>query len=137
MQRRRGSDSPPLSFCGSRSDGDTRSLVTEWRLGAFCGPAAEEAFSGSSGHTGMTQIDIHYGCVICEIAIAPVTPAEFVIFRSQQIPESRARREMFFGAPDSRTVDYSLERGTITRNSSSSRRTRVLCARKAVRSSSP
>jgi uncharacterized protein len=32
----------------------------------------------------MTQDDIDNGRLICEIGIAPVKPAEFVIFRIQQ-----------------------------------------------------
>ena len=33
----------------------------------------------------MTRNDIHSGQLVCVIGIAPVKPAEFVIFRIQQI----------------------------------------------------
>jgi phage tail sheath protein FI len=33
----------------------------------------------------MTQNDIHDGRLVCVIGIAPVKPAEFVIFRIQQV----------------------------------------------------
>jgi Bacteriophage tail sheath protein len=32
----------------------------------------------------MTQDDIDNGCLICEVVVAAVKPAEFVIFRIQQ-----------------------------------------------------
>jgi phage tail sheath protein FI len=38
----------------------------------------------------MTQDDIDNGRLICVIGIAPVRPAEFVIFRIQQIMQAPA-----------------------------------------------
>ena len=39
----------------------------------------------------MTQEDVGSGRLICEIGVAPVKPAEFVILRTQQKPiESQA-----------------------------------------------
>jgi phage tail sheath protein FI len=56
-------------------------LRTQWREGALFGAKEEEAFSVSVGHDTMTEDDILNGRLIVEIGIAPVRPAEFVIFR--------------------------------------------------------
>jgi phage tail sheath protein FI len=62
----------------------TRFLVSQWRLGALQGVTADEAFFVACDRTTMTQDDIDNGRLICQIGIAPVKPAEFVIFRIQQ-----------------------------------------------------
>jgi uncharacterized protein len=62
----------------------TRFLLTQWRLGALQGATADEAFYVACDRTTMTQDDIDNGRLICEIGIAPVKPAEFVIFRIRQ-----------------------------------------------------
>ena len=49
--------------------------------GALFGRTEEEAFFITCDRTTMTQDDILNGRLICEIGIAPVRPAEFVIFR--------------------------------------------------------
>ena len=56
-------------------------LNTIWRSGALAGAAPEEAYFVRCDRTTMTQDDIDNGRLICEIGIAPVKPAEFVIFR--------------------------------------------------------
>ncbi|MGE5109248.1 MAG: phage tail sheath family protein [Acidobacteriaceae bacterium] len=57
-------------------------LRTQWRLGALLGRTEDEAFFVSCDrNVTMTQDDILNGRLICEIGIAPVRPAEFVIFR--------------------------------------------------------
>jgi phage tail sheath protein FI len=56
-------------------------LRTQWRLGALFGRTEEEAFPITCDRTTMTQDDNLNGRLICEIGIAPVLPAEFVIFR--------------------------------------------------------
>jgi phage tail sheath protein FI len=56
-------------------------LRTQWRLGALFGRTEDEAFFITCDRTTMTQDDILNGRLICEIGIAPVRPAEFVIFR--------------------------------------------------------
>jgi uncharacterized protein len=56
-------------------------LRTQWRLGALFGRTEEQAFFITCDRTTMTQDDILNGRLICEIGIAPVRPAEFVIFR--------------------------------------------------------
>ncbi len=48
------------------------------------GTKAEEAFFVKCDRTTMTQDDIDNGRLICVIGIAPVKPAEFVIFRIAQ-----------------------------------------------------
>lgn len=62
----------------------TNFLTTVWRSGALFGLKAEEAFFVRCDRTTMTQDDIDNGRLICVIGIAPVKPAEFVIFRIQQ-----------------------------------------------------
>ena len=56
-------------------------LRTLWRDGALFGRTEEEAFFVSCDRTTMTQEDILNGHLICEIGVAIVRPAEFVIFR--------------------------------------------------------
>lgn len=56
-------------------------LRGQWRLGALLGRTEQEAFFVTCDRTTMTQDDILNGRLICEIGIAPVRPAEFVIFR--------------------------------------------------------
>jgi phage tail sheath protein FI len=62
----------------------TNYLTTVWRSGALQGAKAEEAFFVKCDYSTMTQDDIDNGRLICLIGIAPVKPAEFVIFRIQQ-----------------------------------------------------
>ena len=59
-------------------------LATCWRDGALAGSTPSEAFFVECGPTTMTQDDIDNGRLICKIGIAPVKPAEFVIFRITQ-----------------------------------------------------
>lgn len=56
-------------------------LRSQWREGALFGEKEEEAFSVAIGRETMTEDDILNGRLIIEIGIAPVRPAEFVIFR--------------------------------------------------------
>jgi phage tail sheath protein FI len=59
-------------------------LITVWRSGALMGTTQDEAFFVKCDLTTMTQDDIDNGRLICYIGIAPVKPAEFVIFRISQ-----------------------------------------------------
>ncbi|MDR1753573.1 MAG: phage tail sheath subtilisin-like domain-containing protein [Eubacterium sp.] len=60
-------------------------LTTLWRNGALFGSSPEEAFYVNVGKgSTMTDDDINNGRLICEIGIAPVKPAEFVVFRITQ-----------------------------------------------------
>jgi len=56
-------------------------LRAQWRAGALFGRTEAEAFFITIDRTTMSQDDILNGRLICEIGIAPVRPAEFVIFR--------------------------------------------------------
>jgi len=62
----------------------TQFLTTQWRIGALQGTTAAEAFFVACDRTTMSQDDIDNGRLICRIGIAPVKPAEFVIFRIEQ-----------------------------------------------------
>jgi hypothetical protein len=62
----------------------TNFLTTVWHSGALQGSKPEDAFFVKCDRTTMTQDDIDNGRLICVIGIAPVKPAEFVIFRIQQ-----------------------------------------------------
>jgi phage tail sheath protein FI len=65
-------------------------LRSQWRQGALFGRTEDEAFFITCDRTTMSQDDILNGRLICEIGIAPVRPAEFVIFRIfQQTAESQ------------------------------------------------
>jgi phage tail sheath protein FI len=56
-------------------------LRSQWRAGALFGRNEEQAFFITCNETVMSQDDILNGRLICEIGIAPVRPAEFVVFR--------------------------------------------------------
>jgi phage tail sheath protein FI len=56
----------------------------EWRNGGLPGQKPEDAFFVRCGRTTMTQSDLDNGRLICLIGVAPVKPAEFVIFRIGQ-----------------------------------------------------
>lgn len=73
----------------SRVEGTIRVfLTTQWRNGALAGSTADEAFYINIGKSTMTEDDILNGRLICVIGVAPVRPAEFVIFRITQKMES-------------------------------------------------
>jgi phage tail sheath protein FI len=59
-------------------------LYNEWKSGALLGAKPEEAFSVRCDRTTMTQNDLDNGRMICQIGVAPLKPAEFVIFRIGQ-----------------------------------------------------
>ena len=62
----------------------TAFLTNEWRNGALLGTKPEEAFFVRCDRSTMTQNDLDNGRLICEIGVAAVRPAEFVIFRIGQ-----------------------------------------------------
>jgi phage tail sheath protein FI len=62
----------------------TNFLARVWKSGALMGLTEAEAFFVKCDRTTMTQDDIDNGRLICYIGIAPVKPAEFVIFRISQ-----------------------------------------------------
>lgn len=55
-----------------------------WRSGALAGSGAGSSFFVNIGPDTMTKDDIDNGRLICVIGVAPVKPAEFVIFRITQ-----------------------------------------------------
>ena len=59
-------------------------LLAEWRGGALVGDSAKEAFFVECDRTTMTQDDLDNGRLICLVGMAPLRPAEFVIFRIGQ-----------------------------------------------------
>jgi phage tail sheath protein FI len=59
-------------------------LESLWRSGGLQGATAAEAFFVKVDRTTMTQDDIDNGRLIILVGVAPLKPAEFVIFRVQQ-----------------------------------------------------
>jgi uncharacterized protein len=59
-------------------------LVNEWRKGALFGVTPEEAFYVKCDSETNPAEGIDAGQVVCEIGVAPVKPAEFVVFRLAQ-----------------------------------------------------
>jgi phage tail sheath protein FI len=60
-------------------------LVMEWRKGALFGSTPDEAFYVKCDDETNPAEGISLGQVVCDIGVAPVKPAEFVIFRLQQL----------------------------------------------------
>ena len=60
-------------------------LVGVWKDGALMGTTQDEAFFVKCDRTTMTQDDIDNGKLIILVGVAPVKPAEFVIFRIAQV----------------------------------------------------
>jgi phage tail sheath protein FI len=59
-------------------------LLAEFFAGALLGDRPEQSFFVKCDRTTMTQNDLDNGRLICLIGVAPVKPAEFVIFRIGQ-----------------------------------------------------
>jgi phage tail sheath protein FI len=59
-------------------------LQVQWRNGALLGATPDEAYFVRCDRSTMTQNDLDNGRLICLIGVAPVKPAEFVIFRIGQ-----------------------------------------------------
>lgn len=59
-------------------------LLVLWRDGALLGDKPEQAYFVRCDRTTMTQNDLDNGRLICLVGLAPVKPAEFVIFRIGQ-----------------------------------------------------
>lgn len=65
-------------------------LTGLWRDGALQGAKPEEAFFVRCDRSTMTQNDIDNGRLVCLVGVAPLRPAEFVIFRiGQKTAEAR------------------------------------------------
>lgn len=63
----------------------TQFLTQIWHDGALMGITPDQAFFVKCDRTTMTQNDIDNGRLIVVIGIAPVKPAEFVVFRIAQV----------------------------------------------------
>lgn len=59
-------------------------LVMEWRKGSLFGLTPDEAFYVKCDRDTNPAESIDAGQVVCEVGVAPVKPAEFVIFRLAQ-----------------------------------------------------
>ena len=59
-------------------------LLNEWKAGALLGDKPEKAFFVRCDRSTMTQNDLDNGRLICLVGVAPLKPAEFVIFRVGQ-----------------------------------------------------
>ncbi len=59
-------------------------LYNEWVAGGLLGAKPEQAFFVRCDRSTMTQNDLDNGRLICLVGVAPVRPAEFVIFRIGQ-----------------------------------------------------
>jgi len=59
-------------------------LEVQWRNGALLGETPDQAYFVLCDRSTMSQNDLDNGRLICLIGVAPVKPAEFVIFRIGQ-----------------------------------------------------
>jgi hypothetical protein len=69
-------------------DAVTNFLTTQWRAGALFGATAAQAFFVKVDETTTTQDDRDNGRVNIIVGIAPVKPAEFIVFQIGQAPNS-------------------------------------------------
>ncbi|GLF95279.1 phage tail sheath family protein [Streptomyces yaizuensis] len=66
-------------------------LTEQWRQGALMGQTPTQAFAITCDSTNNTPAIINAGQVVCDIAVAPVRPAEYVTFTvTQQNPATPA-----------------------------------------------
>jgi len=59
-------------------------LFNEWKSGHLMGTKPEKAYFVRCDRSTMTQNDLDSGRLVCLVGVAPVRPAEFVIFRIGQ-----------------------------------------------------
>ncbi|MEO8955614.1 MAG: phage tail sheath subtilisin-like domain-containing protein [Ktedonobacteraceae bacterium] len=59
-------------------------LLNEWQSGALLGDKPDKAYFVRCDRTTMTQNDLDNGRLVCLVGVAPLRPAEFVIFRIGQ-----------------------------------------------------
>jgi phage tail sheath protein FI len=59
-------------------------LLNEWHSGALLGDKPEKAYFVKCDRSTMTQNDLDNGRLVCLIGVAPLRPAEYVIFRIGQ-----------------------------------------------------
>ncbi len=66
-------------------------LFNEWRAGGLLGSKPEDAYFVVCDRSTMTQQDLDQGRLICLVGVAPIKPAEFVIFRIGQFTADSSR----------------------------------------------
>ncbi|MGM1060501.1 phage tail sheath family protein [Saccharothrix sp. Mg75] len=66
----------------------TAFLTEQWRQGALFGRTPAEAFYVKCDRDNNPPESIDLGQVVCEIGVAPVKPAEFVVFRLAQFSDN-------------------------------------------------
>jgi phage tail sheath protein FI len=59
-------------------------LQERWQVGDLVGRTAVEAYFVRCDRTTMNQADLDGGLLVCEVGVALIRPAEFVIFRIGQ-----------------------------------------------------
>ncbi|AKJ02902.1 hypothetical protein ATI61_11391 [Archangium gephyra] len=59
-------------------------LLNEWQSGALLGDKPEKAYFVRCDRSTMSQNDLDNGRLVCLVGVAPLRPAEFVIFRIGQ-----------------------------------------------------
>lgn len=59
-------------------------LLNEWQNGALLGEKPDKAYFVKCDRSTMTQNDLDNGRLVCQVGLAPLRPAEFVIFRIGQ-----------------------------------------------------
>jgi phage tail sheath protein FI len=59
-------------------------LFNEWKNGRLLGAKPSDAYFVRCDRSTMSQNDLDNGRLVCEIGVAPLTPAEFVVFRIGQ-----------------------------------------------------
>jgi len=59
-------------------------LFNEWAMGALLGDKPEKAYFVKCDRSTMTQNDLDNGRLVCQVGVAALRPAEFVIFRIGQ-----------------------------------------------------
>lgn len=59
-------------------------LLNEWQMGALLGDKPDKAFFVKCDRSTMSQNDLDNGRMVCLIGVAPLRPAEYVIFRIGQ-----------------------------------------------------
>ncbi|HLM58801.1 MAG TPA: phage tail sheath subtilisin-like domain-containing protein [Pyrinomonadaceae bacterium] len=59
-------------------------LLNEWQMGALLGDKPEKAYFVRCDRSTMTQNDLDNGRLVCLVGVAPLRPAEFVVFRIGQ-----------------------------------------------------
>jgi len=59
-------------------------LLNEWQNGALLGDKPDKAYFVKCDRSTMSQNDLDNGRLVCLIGVAPLRPAEFVIFRIGQ-----------------------------------------------------